>query len=79
MKPKPTWYRLNSPYNNIGGLSPGMILANIQFLKYNDEEGGINHERVKKEKSGKIKYNFFCNILQGFELATSIPKLMLDT
>ena len=45
MKPKPTWYRLNSPYNDTEGLSPGMLLTNIQFMTYNDEEGAENFKR----------------------------------
>ena len=56
-----------------------MLLANIQFLKFNDDEGAANYERVKKEKGGDIKYNFFYNILQGFEIASSIPTEKLDT
>lgn len=40
VKPKPNWFRLQSPYNDMQGLCPGVLLTNIQFLKWDPEDPG---------------------------------------
>ena len=68
-KPKPNWFRLTSPYNDTGASKIGLLMANIQFLKW---EPGVEYNRMVKEKAGKTTYKFYCQILQGFELASCI-------
>ena len=58
VKPKPNWFRLSSPYNDLDGLTPGVLLTNVQFLRY-DAEQPNNPERIKKEKFGKVKFYFY--------------------
>ena len=61
-KPKPSWFRLCSPYNDTGTLSPGMLLCNVQYLKWDEDEennGKYKEERPKKESEGAVKYRFY--------------------
>jgi len=56
-KPKPNWFRLTSPYNDTGASKIGLLMANIQFLKW---EPGVEYNRMVKEKAGKTTYKFYC-------------------
>lgn len=77
-KPKPQWFRLSSPYNDTQGMNPGLLLCNIQFLKW-DDQGVKNPERVLKKKTEKTQFRFYGHIHQGFELASALPEDKLDT
>lgn len=69
---------MSSPYNDTGTKSIGSLQANIQLLR-NGEAGVYEPVRMVKKKQGKQQYKFYFHILQGFELATSIPESMLNT
>lgn len=75
-KPKPNWFRLTSPYNDTGGSNIGMLMANIQFLKW---EPGVYYNRIAMEKAGTTAYKFYCQVLQGFELASCVAAEDLNT
>lgn len=51
-KPKPNWYRLNSPFNDTQDENPGLLLMNVQFLRYNEKDP-TNPERKLKVKDGE--------------------------
>ena len=75
VKPKPNWMRLASPYNDTGNMQSGMLLCNVQFLKFNEEEPAMNPERpVLSRETAKDKYRFYYQIWQGFEIAQPIPE-----
>lgn len=60
MKPKPNWLRLSSPYNDTGNTNIGMLMAAIQFVKY-DGLGAFNPVRTVMEKNAKdvTQYKFY--------------------
>ena len=62
VKPKPNWLRLKSPYNDTGNTSVGLLMCNIQFLRF-DPNGIYKPERVVKKKEGKQAYKFYFQIL----------------
>lgn len=77
-KPKPSWMRLRSPYNNTGSKNVGSLMASVQFLKFEIEpEDRI--ERTIRVKQKKQWYKFFSHIHHGFELAQSLPVDKLKT
>jgi len=78
VKPKPNWFRLKSPYNDSGNTNIGLLMCNIQFLRF-DPTGLYKPERVIKKKEGKQQYKFYFQILSGFELASVIPEGKLNT
>ena len=62
VKPKPSWFRISSPYNDTGTLSPGMLLCNVTYLMWDEDEeanGKYKEERPKKESEGSAKYRFY--------------------
>ena len=72
---KPNWHRLSSPYNDTGDSKLGMVMTNVQFLKYDKEaDATYADKRQVKEKSGKTKYKFYGQIISGFELASCFPE-----
>jgi hypothetical protein len=78
VRPKPQWLRLSSPYNDTDGQNPGLLLCNIQFLRF-DENGVFNPERVLKKKTERMQYRLYAHIYQGFELAAALPENKLET
>lgn len=75
-KPKPNWFRLTSPYNDTGSSNIGMLMANIQFLRW---EPGVQYNRAAKEKARKREYRFYSQMLHGFELASCKEAEELNT
>ena len=53
----PQWVRIKSIYNNSSGNELGQILMNAQFLRF--DPGGVQPNRVVKDKSGKQQYKFY--------------------
>mmetsp|Transcript_3156 Transcript_3156/g.3058 ORF Transcript_3156/g.3058 Transcript_3156/m.3058 type:complete len:121 (+) Transcript_3156:405-767(+) len=70
---KPQWYRLKSPFNESS--CPGIILMNVQYVA---ERSDV--ERFPKPRSQADQtYKFFAQILNGFEIAPSMPVDSLNT
>lgn len=71
MKPNAHWFRLASPYNDTGTKNVGMVMASIRLVQADPLKSPLERRRVIT-KSEKTVFKFYCQVIQGFEIASSI-------
>ena len=69
LKPNAHWFRLTTPYNDTGTKNVGMVMMSLRLVRY---EMGAENRRVVT-KSEKSVFKFYCQIIQGFEIASCVP------
>lgn len=55
-----------------------MALMNVRIIRF-DKEKIFNPEREFVKSKEKVTYKFYCQILQGFEIASNIDPEKLET
>lgn len=69
---------MSTPFNDFKSKNCGLLMANIQLLRYDPNK---KKDRFCKPEQRKrdLKYKFYYQICQGFELASSISEDKLRT